>query len=72
MQKVSNNATHRDQNAKVRDRRTVSVAICSALLELFQVTVQTPWLSPFLVDMAVPGSPFLALGFLFVSMYYLV
>lgn len=54
MQKVSMNVTHRDQNLKVRDRKTVTAAFGSALLELCQTPVLTSQLLQFPADVAVP------------------
>ena len=55
MQEVRNNAPCRDQNAKVRDRRTAITASHSALLGLCQAGVLDSWLSSLLVGMAIPG-----------------
>ena len=55
MQEVRNNATCRDQTAKVRDRKTAITTSHSALLGLCQAGVLDSWLSSLLVGMAMPG-----------------
>lgn len=55
MQEVRNNATCRNQTAKVRDRKTAITASHSALLGLCQAGVLDSWLSSLLVGMAMPG-----------------